>query len=135
MSLSKVNRTITSRAFEEIWNQGNLDAIDVLYAEEFVEHGNQLEIASGRTAFKHWVSAAVASFNYERLTVEELYSAGDKVAVRYTVLGCALGSPGNRRGGSAIEASRGTVVLRICDGRIRESWGIAKMLELLYRCR
>ena len=134
MSLSESNEQIAHRAFEEVWNQGNLDAVDALYADDFVEHGVHPRIRSGPNGYKHWISAAVAGFPYERLAIEEFYSAGDKVAARYVVQGCYLGADAGHPTQWKQGSMKGSVVMRIAGGRIKESWGTAKMLDLLCRC-
>ena len=92
MSTLETNRQSAQQALHEVWNHGNLDVVDSLYADDFVEHGTQLGITSGRSRYKHWISSAVAGFPYERLSIEEMYATGDKVAVRYVIEGCLPGS-------------------------------------------
>ena len=125
---------VASHAFEEIWNHGNLDAVDEIYADDFVEHGAHPLLKPGPIGYKGWISAAVASFPYEQLHVEELYATGDKVAVRYVVQGCFGGADVGQRARSKPGPVKGCVVMRITGGQIKESWGTAKMMDLLGRC-
>ena len=132
--VSEANSLIAHRVLDEVWNYGNLDVVDSLYADDFVEHGTQPRITSGRSRYKHWISTAVVGFPYERLTIEEMYATGDKVAVRYVVEGCDLGSAKSRLARPTEGKTRGAVVMRFSNGRVREAWGTAKLLGLLCRC-
>jgi predicted ester cyclase len=128
------NCRIAHQAIEDIWNQGNLDAVDTLYADEFVEHGIHPLLRSGSSSYKHWISSAVASFPYERVSVEELYASGDKVAARYVVQGCHIDADKHQHIRGLRRAMKGSVIMRISGGRITESWGTARLLELLCQC-
>jgi predicted ester cyclase len=134
MSPSELNQTVAHRAFEEIWNQGNLDAVDTLYADDFVEHDRRLSIRPGADSFKYWISTAVVAFPYERLSIEEIYSMGDKIAARYTVHGCSCPSHEGQRNQGERRSMVGALVMRFSRGLISESWGTVKMLDLLSRC-
>ena len=128
------NQTTAHRAIEEIWNQGNLDAIDSLYADDCVEHSTNSGTIPGSKGLKNLISPAVVGFPYERLTVEELYSAGDKVVARYAVHGCDSGFGGAQQAQSGPASMQGALVLRFSGGQIKESWGTTRMLDLLRRC-
>jgi predicted ester cyclase len=135
MYVSKSQITlIAHRAFEEIWNEGNLDAVDALYSDDFVEHGARPRVAAGRHSYKEWISAAVAGFPYECLTIKEFYCAGDKVAARYVVEGCLRNAGSTRSTGDDHRTVQGVVVMRISGGQIKEAWGTTRMLDLLGRC-
>ena len=134
MSTLEANRLSAQRALDEVWNHGNLDVVDSLFADDFVEHGTQPWITSGRSRYKHWISSAVASFRYERLTIEETYVAGDKVAVRYIIEGCLLGTSEDHFVEREQGTTKGAVIMRFSGGRVREAWGTAKLLDLLCRC-
>jgi|GEM_PF-6064094 len=131
---SEANRLIAQRVLDEVWNHGNLDVVDSLYADDFVEHGTHPRITSGRNRYKHWISTAVAGFPYERLAIEEMYATGDKVAVRYVVEGCQPGSAQSHHARRTAGAIKGAIVLRFSGSRVREAWGTAKLLDLLCRC-
>jgi hypothetical protein len=130
----ETNRRIARRALEEVWNQGNLDAIDLLYADDCVEHCTNSGMIPGSKDLKYLISPAVVGFPYERLTVKELYSAGDKVVARYVVHGCDTGSAGSWSALSRSARMQGALVMRFSGGKIKESWGTTRMLDLLRRC-
>ena len=132
--IPEANRLIAHGVLDEVWNHGNLDVVDSLYADDFVEHGTHPRITSGRNRYKHWISTAVVGFPYERLAIEEMYATGDKVAVRDMVEGCHLGSAKSHLARPTEGTTKGAVVMRFSGGRVKEAWGTAKLLDLLCRC-
>ena len=134
MSQNETNRMVARRALEEVWNRGNLDIIATLYAEDFVEHSARSGIIRGSEGLKNLVGPAIVGIAYERLAVEELFSTGDKVAARYVVHGCSSGANVNQLPQWQPASARGALVMRFSRGQIKESWGMARMVDLLYRC-
>jgi predicted SnoaL-like aldol condensation-catalyzing enzyme len=121
MKASEVSETVARRAIEEIWNQHNLDAIDVLYAPDYVTHDLGAQAMSGREGLKWLVSQAIAAAPNARVSIELVLAQGDKIAMRYTA--------SNGHGAAAT----GVLVMRIIRGQIRESWSPTRMVELLQR--
>lgn len=121
MKTIEVSKTVTRKAIEEIWNQHNLDAIDVLYAPNYVTHDLGAKAVPDREGLKWLASQAVAAAPNARVSIDLMLAEGDKVAMRY--------SAGNGRGSTAT----GALVVRIVHGQIRESWGVTRMVELLQR--
>jgi len=121
MKTIEVSKTVARRAIEEIWNQHNLDAIDVLYAPKYVTHDLGAKDAPDREGLKWLVSQAVAAAPNARVSIDLMLAEGDKVAMRY--------SAGSGHGATAT----GALVVRIVHGQCRESWGATRMVELLCR--
>jgi predicted ester cyclase len=71
MSLEE-NKALALRYWEEVWNQGNLAALEELFSSEAV--------VERQRAF---VSKTLAAFSDSRVTVTEVIAEGDKVVVRY----------------------------------------------------
>jgi predicted SnoaL-like aldol condensation-catalyzing enzyme len=36
--MSEENKTLVRRFYEEVWNKGNLDAADAIFADDYVRH-------------------------------------------------------------------------------------------------
>jgi predicted SnoaL-like aldol condensation-catalyzing enzyme len=121
MKAIEVSKTVARRAIEEIWNQHNLDAIDVLYAANYVTHDRGARAVPGPEGFKQLASQAIAAAPNVRVSIDLMLAEGDKVAMRYTA--------GNGHGATVT----GALVVRTVRGQIRESWGAGRMVELLYR--
>jgi predicted SnoaL-like aldol condensation-catalyzing enzyme len=121
MKTIELNRAVACRAIEEIWNQHNLDAIDVLYAPNYVTCDLGARAMPDREGLKQLVSQTVAAAPNARVSIDLMLAEGDKVALRYKAC--------NGHGATVT----GALVVRVVHGQIRESWGATRMVELLCR--
>ena len=109
------------RFLDEVWNQGNLDACDEIFDRNFLGHLPIMEV-HGPEEFKNLVRIYRDAYPDVHLTVEDVFSVGDRVAVRWTARGTHLGEmmgipPSNRK----IEVM-GISIFRIKDGKVAEDW-------------
>lgn len=101
-------------------NRGDLDALDELIADDYVEHDHGLR---GPAAFKQRLATFLAAFPDLRVTIDEVIGDGDTFASRTTITGTHTGAlmgipPTGRR------VSVGGVDLgRIRNGKAQERWG------------
>ena len=113
------NKRVVERCFTDIWNDGNLDAVNELIHPNIVRHHerNQDEDLHGLEEF--------------RLTIEQLFGEADRVMAyvrgKATHNGEFMGVPAT---GSAIEWTA-TALVRVADGKIAECWVIADTLGIL----
>jgi steroid delta-isomerase-like uncharacterized protein len=109
----------------EIWNTGNLELIDRVYAPDFLAHwpasaevperrgidGIRLAVARIRTAFPNW---------HEH--VLDVFGTGDRVASRYVSTGTHQGAFwGIEPTGRRVEIEE-ISIFRIAGGRVAEQW-------------
>lgn len=119
---ASAHETLVRQAIEVIWNGGDLDAADELFAPGYVNHyGLIADLVLGPEAIK--VSAALyrVAFPGLHVTVEEIKTVEDTVVLRWTA---RTGADRLRGGGGASKAKSltGTTRSRIADGKIIESW-------------
>lgn len=81
------NKALSRRTFEEIWNQGNLAAIDALYAADQVSHGLGMDVPPGVAGLKQFVASYRTAYPDTHFTVEDQIAEGDKVATRWSAAG------------------------------------------------
>ena len=73
--------TFVHRWFEEVWNNGNLDAVDELMAPDAAMHGlGDGAGVSGSEAFKAFATRLRAAFPDMRITVVDTVEEGDMIA-------------------------------------------------------
>jgi len=119
------NKAIVRRSVEDVWNQGNLDMVDQLEADNSLSHGYLVnpEFGTGPQGTKRFVAAYRTAFPDVRMVIEALIAEGDKVAVHWiargTHQGALLGLPAT---GKEV-LTTGTFFYRIADGKIVEVWG------------
>jgi steroid delta-isomerase-like uncharacterized protein len=115
---------LVKRWFDEVWNNGNLDAIDELLATDAIGHGlgEAGKNVIGPEAFKPFVQRLRGAFPDMHISVDDTISEGDKIAARFTATmthqGDDLGMPAT---GKHVTVS-GICFTRISNGQIVEGW-------------
>ena len=129
------NKDLVKRDIEEVWNEGNYDLADELYAEDFVHHDPAYpgEIR-GPEAQKEFVQMYNTAFPGDpSITIEELVAEGDLVVLRWTGHGVHEGPfMGVEPTHEEFEIT-GLSMARIEDGKIAELWSNYDALGMLSR--
>lgn len=76
----------------EIWNEGNLDLIEDVFAPEIVAHTSTFpEDIVGHEGIMNWVKFARTAFPDMNMTFDEIIAKGNKIAAAFTVTGTNTG--------------------------------------------
>jgi steroid delta-isomerase-like uncharacterized protein len=106
-----------------IWNEGNLDLVDELYAPDFVWH--VVDISGdvvGTAAFKELVTSFRTAFPDFHVTFDETLQAGDTTVIRWTMTGTNTGPlQGLPPSGQRVRL-QGVAISRTVDGKTVEVW-------------
>ncbi len=119
--MSKANKAVVERWGKEIWNAGNLAAVDEIVAADCVSHTPQGE-QRGREAIKQARQRWQAAFPDLRFTVIELTAESDKVVEHWSLRGTHKGDWQGVAGTGKVVAFTGVTKLRIAEGMIAEVW-------------
>lgn len=123
MNASVENKAISRHADEELFDRGNLEVADELFAPNFVFH----DPVSGKDwhgleSVKHYATMMRAAFPNLHYAVEDQIAEGDKVVTRYMASGTHQGKlMGVEPTGNRVEI-RGISIMRIKGGKIEEIW-------------
>ena len=115
------NKALARRAFEEVWNQGNLDVVDEIFSIDFVEHRSGPDI-HGPEGVKQLATMYSIAFPDLKYTIEDQIAEGDKVVCRWTATGTHKGELMGIPPTGAQVTSTGIDIFRITDGQIVELW-------------
>ncbi len=116
------NKAIALRGFEEVWNQGNLDVVDEIYAIDYVGYmPGSLEI-QGTEGFRQFVNMYRTAFPDIKFTIEDQIAEGDKVVTRWTGTGTLKGELMGIPPTGVQVTSTGIDILRFAGGKIVEVW-------------
>jgi steroid delta-isomerase-like uncharacterized protein len=117
------NKAIARRADEELFDRGNLEVADELFAPNFVYHDPASgEDWRGPQSVKQYATMLRAAFPDLHYSVEDQIAEGGKVVTRYTASGTHQGElmrmapTGNRA------EITGISITRIEEGKIEEIW-------------
>jgi predicted ester cyclase len=125
------NKAIVHRLFE-VWNTGNLDAIEELYAADYVaDYRPYAALRHGYDAIKGMVQCAHVAFPDYHEELEEMIAEGDKVVVRLTITGTQLGQWGPLPPTGKPVRFEEIVILRFIDGKVVEQRGLPDNLAAL----
>ena len=125
------NKALVRRFYEEI-DKGNLDAMDEVVAEDYLDHNPPPfpGLASGREGLKQAFKLfweATPGYHH----IEEQIAEGDKVVTRLTSYGKHEGDlPGAPRTGNDLKMSSITIH-RIANGKLVEKWAEKDVLGFL----
>lgn len=125
------NKALVRRFYEEI-DKGNIDVLDELVAEDYMDHNPPPfpDLAPGREGLKQAFRMFLkATPGYHR--IEEQIAEGDKVVTRMTSLGKHEGDlPGAPRTANDLKMTSITIH-RIANGKLAEKWSDKDTLGFL----
>ena len=130
--MSHHNSALVRRWFDEVWNRGNVDAVDELLAPGGVLHDPSMADVTSLEpeAFKAHARAMRNAIPDIRFTVEYAMESDDHVAARVTVSGTHTGRGlGIEPTGRTFEVT-GMVMAHVRDGRFVEGWNHFDLLGL-----
>ena len=123
--MSKTDHKANTKHFVESYNKGRASAmtmIDEFYATDLVFHNATGKDLHGTKEFKQMINGLFDAFPDGRMTLDDVFSEGDKVAVRYTMSGTHKGQymgvpPTNKKVTVSL-----TSISRSAGGKIKEVW-------------
>ena len=118
--MSAENKAVVRRLFQEVWNRGNLDVAEELFAPDYVNHSRQpAGFPPGVRGLKQLVSSVRGSFPDFQMTLEDLIAEEDKVVARWTTRRTDKRLPAGTHPGKTVTEIG---IFRIAGCKIAESW-------------
>lgn len=129
---SSKNIPIARRLFEEVYSGKNFDSCDQYIVSDMHFYDPAApNFRGGLQAFKERERAYARAFPDKSVNIDEIFEAGNKVVIRWTVNGTHKGNlPGISATGNRIHVT-GIVILEFEDGRIANIWQTWDRLGLL----
>lgn len=128
--MSKQNKTIARKVFEDIQSQRNVALIDEIVAGDYVGHTPPSDI-HGPEGAKQFEAMLHEAFPDMQVTVEDQIAEGDKVVTRWTCRGTHRGEfQGMPPTGKRMTMS-GMTIFRIANGKLVEGWNNPDLLGVL----
>jgi len=123
---------LINRFYDETIGSGNLDLIDELTADGFVDHEEGFPgQPEGKEGIKFFVTAMREAFPDIKATVGETLEDGDLASARVTLRGTHKGEfMGVPASDKSVEVE--TIdIIRIEDGKCAEHWGVTDNMSLM----
>ena len=126
-----INEALVRRYFEQALSRADWEALDALVAGDYVDHEAVPNIPPTRAGLKQKYELLRGGCPDLRFVIEDLVSAGDRVAARVTVRGTHT-QPflGRAPTGRQMAAGKHSIY-RIADGQIVEHWGVFDQVTMM----
>lgn len=123
------NEALVSRIADDIWNRGDLAAVDEVMAADARYQGPHMPDGMGdRESWRRAISMYRAAFPDSHVTYDELFTCGDIVVGRWSATATHTGPLAGMAPTGREIAIGGITIYRIADGKIVEAW---EQLDLL----
>jgi len=129
MSLQE-NKALVRRFVEEVQNQHNLAALDVLCSPDFVDHSG-ITNPPNREGSKQFFTVLFAAFPNMRFTIRQQLAEGDKVMTHKTFQGTHQGpfmgipATGKQVAFDVID------IFTVANGNLTDHWAVADQFSLM----
>ena len=136
-AMSEKNETVVKRFIEECINRKKVELMDKLFSPDYINHAATSDISPDLEGYKERVRYMIAAFPDLSIAIEDLFSDGDRVAVRLTARGTHQGSYLGVPPTGELATWTAIAIYRVVDGRIVERWenrddlGMMRQLGLL----
>ena len=129
--MSQENIAAARRVIEEAFNQGNVEVLDEVCADSYVDHDPLLG-DQDRDAAKQSIATYREAFPDLHFEIDDIFAADDKVVMRWTGTGTfeneLMGLQPNHDPGQPIH---GIGIDRFEDGKVVESWSQWDTLQFM----
>ena len=117
------NKALVRRFYEEVWDKGNLDACDEVFAEDYVRHDlRPSEPVPGPEGQKQIAADFRSAFPDLRVEVDILVAEDDYVVGRWTASGTHRGRWGTLEPTGRRTTFSAVNVFRFENGKVAEIW-------------
>jgi steroid delta-isomerase-like uncharacterized protein len=130
------NKELIRRFYDEVWNQGNVDFVLNVIADEYIRHdlrpGTPTFGAAGQKQVAMDFRAAFPDVHYE---TDLLIGEDDMVMARWTMTGTNTGQWGKEAPTGRFVKMSGVNIFRIANGKVveiwnhRDDWGMREQLD------
>lgn len=112
---------VVRREIEEVWNRGNLDLIGSLFTSDYVNH-DPVNPVRGLQQTRDFVVKYRTAFPDCRIDIDEMFSAGDRVVLRWRYSGTHRGQLDNIAPTGRHVTGTGISIYGFSGDKIRESF-------------
>jgi len=124
------NKAMVRRVWEDVMNKGNLAVADEIMAASYVFHFSGQDY-KGPESFKQVVTMYRTAFPDLHMTIEDMFTEGDRVASRVTFTGTHKGDLMGIAATGKQVAIAGIVISRFEGGKQVEVWASEDLLGMM----
>ena len=129
--MSQESKDLIRQAWNEIFNNKNLEAVDEYFAEDASIGFAPPGVSPDREGFKQVIGPYLSAFPDLHVVLEDQIAEGDIVASRFSVTGTHKGElAGIAASGKEVDYT-GVNYITVRDGKIVEVWGASDQLRVM----
>jgi steroid delta-isomerase-like uncharacterized protein len=130
--MSEKNKELAARIPLEAFNQGKLEVIDEVIADDSIDHGElPPSYPPGKEGVKALVKALRSAFPGWKITIDCQVAEGDLTVQHVTTTGTMKGEFGGMPPSGKTAKWEAIHITRIKDGKIVEHWQVQDQLGML----
>ena len=131
-AITNANKKVIQRLYKEILVDWNMPLADELVANQFTSHDWPKGSPSGQEAFRNYYSNVIRSVLPDaRYEVDDMIAEGDKVVVRWRLLGTHKGNFLDISPTGRWVTLKGIAIYRLEDSKVKERWVFTDLHGLL----
>ncbi|MBD3181461.1 T9SS type A sorting domain-containing protein [Candidatus Poribacteria bacterium] len=128
LTQEEINIAVRMRAYDEGWNQGNIDVVDEIYSDDFAGNMPPFDTKEG---IKMGLAAYISAIPDVHVEVEDVIAEGEYVALRYTFTGTQEGELMGIPPTGNFACTPGISIAQIVDGKIVAVWENNEMMGMM----
>ena len=129
--MSEINIELARIYLADVWNAKKRDQIDVLLADDFIDHHYPPEYPRGPEGAKMWFDYVTKALPDINCGIEDIIADGDKVVVRYILSGTHEGELAGIPATNKKIAVPAVSIYYMDQGKITECWVISGLLAAI----
>jgi len=132
---AEANKELLRRFYKEVYVDWNMELVDEVVSPQFISHDWPESGPTGPQAFRDYYAAIRSAVPDARYEVDDLIAEGDRVVVRWRLLGTHKGEfSGIAPTGRPI-VLKGVAIYRVESGMLMERWVVSDLYGALEQIR
>jgi predicted ester cyclase len=131
-TIAAANKELVRRFYKEVYVDWNMAVVDAVMSPRFISHDWPEGGPTGPRAFRDYYAAILSAVPDAHYVVDDLIAEGDKVVVRWRLLGTHQRAFNGIPPTSAAITLRGVAIYRLEGGKLMERWVVSDLYSLLH---
>jgi predicted ester cyclase len=129
--IAAANKELVRRFYKDVYVDWNMALVDEVLSPRFVSHDWPEDGPIGPEGFRIFYSAIRSALPDARYAVDDLIAEGDRVVVRWRLLGTHLGFFRSIAPSGRSVTLKGIAIYRVDEGKLMERWVVSDLHGLL----
>jgi steroid delta-isomerase-like uncharacterized protein len=125
------NKELAVRFYNEALNKGNLELLNNIMSEDFIDYNSSSGQLQGLEGFKKFLNMVITAFPDLQIEIEDILAEGNKVIARLIITGNQSGSLGKIPPSNRKAEWTGIDILEIENNKIIGRWSERNLLSMM----